>query len=192
MGPDGFLATAITCAIGGIATLRLGWSRRARSIPLNTAGWGLIVLAAMAGWLAAGAWGMAVATLCGMGAAFAILAYSLVTAPPSREKASNRRAGMLPEGGEPLRLRARFATFTLVVVLGAAGGIVLALASRALAVLMGAEEADANVIALFVAPLAWATIAFFLLMQRNRRKQWLLLAGAILPALPLILVGSIR
>lgn len=190
MTADGLLLTSALAALGGVAFLRVSWSRPKRSVGLNSAGWGLLLMGVVAGWNAAGAWGVAIGALVAMAAAFVLLARAGWTSPPGAMKASNRRVGMLPESGAPLRLGRRLLTFVLVGILALFASIGLALAARLLALLSGAGEADANVLALFTTPVAWSILAFALLMTRDRRRQFAMLAIGALVAVPAFLQGT--
>jgi hypothetical protein len=142
------------------------------------------------GSMAAGAWGIAVASLVAMAAAAVLLGWAASTSPRGRAGASNRRAGMLPEAGEPLHLGRRALTFILVALAALAASIALAISMRAGALGIGWNEADANAAALMAAPLAWGALATVLLMQRSRRTQVATLALACLPLVPTLLIGS--
>ena len=110
MAQEGLLLTGAIAAIAGIGVLRLSWGRDHRSATLNTAGWALLGGGTVAGWLAAGAWGATVVSLWAMGAALVCLAVAAWISPPARRAASKRRAGVLPEGDEPLGLGRRAAS----------------------------------------------------------------------------------
>ena len=183
----------LACALGaaGVGALRRAWSLPRRSATANGAGWGLLALSALIAGLAEGAWGMSVAALTTMLAAFAALAIAAWRSPPARAKASNRRAGMLPEAGEPRRIGRRVATFLLVIVAGLVASIALALALRGLGGALGWSEANANVLALYSVPVTWAVLAFVLLMQQSRRSQVLTLLMCCVPALPVLLNGAL-
>ena len=176
-------------AVAAVLMLRLGWARKHRSLPINAAGWGLFVLAAVFGWAAAGAWGASVAALVGMAAACVLLAIAAARAPKGKAVASNRRVKMLPEAGEPRQIGRRVATFLITVPLALLVSIGLSLVVRALADLAGASEADSIVLAFFATPLLWAIILHLLLIQERRRGQWKVLLIGALPVVPVILTG---
>ncbi|MFC3214781.1 hypothetical protein [Novosphingobium panipatense] len=111
MATDALIAASALAAVLGVGTLRFAWSRAKRSSVLNTLGWGLLAASVAGGWAGAGAWGSTVSALWAMGAAFVLLAVAALTAPAARSPASNRRAGMLPEGNEPRRTGRRLITF---------------------------------------------------------------------------------
>lgn len=178
-------------AIAAIAVLRLSWGQSKRSPMLNVLGWLAMALALVAGWSAAGAWGVSIVSLWAMGAAFIVLAHSGWRSPQARRAASNRRAGMLAEAGEPKRLGGRFLTFAIVVVAGMFASIALAVTARWVALLAGANEANANVIALFAAPLGWTVLVFLLLMTRSRKRQMTLLAAPLASAIAAFLSGGL-
>lgn len=189
MSANGLLLLGGLAAGAGVVVLRFSWARRKRSHGLNLAGWTLLFLAVASGWNASGAWGVSVEALVAMIAAFILLGWSGWASPPGAAKASNRRAGMLPEGGAPLRLGRRLVTFLLVGVVALFASIGLALGTRLLALLGGAGEANANVLALFVTPLAWCIFAFALLMMADRRRQFAMLMVGSLAAIPAFLQG---
>lgn len=191
MGGPGSLLLAGLPAIAGVAMLRAAWARKVRSAALNAAGWSLLALAAMLAWQAAGAWGTALASLAAMGTAMALLATAaLRSAPGIAAAASNRRAGMLPQGREPLHLGRRLLTFAIVALLAPAAALALAIALRTAALALGAAEADANALALFAMPLGWAILAGWLPMMRARRPQFLILGLTALPLLPALALGG--
>ncbi|WP_285021922.1 hypothetical protein [Novosphingobium sp. fls2-241-R2A-195] len=188
-GHDVLLAFASAAGVAGVVTLRLAWAQARRSMPLNAAGWALLLIAIVVGWLADGAWGTSVAVLWTMGAAFVLLAWAGLRSEPGRADASNRRAGMLPESGEPLRLGGRLLTFTLVgivpVLPSAGGGLALAALGR----MLGWSEANALALAFFAMPILWMLIAYAVLMQPVRRGQVKVLAIASLPTWPTLAAG---
>lgn len=190
MWGDALLIAACASAVGGSTVLRHSWALPKRSAAWNGAGWGLFALSAVLGWWSAGAWGVSVAALCAMVAAYAILAQvGIVTPVKAAGKASNRRVGAMPERGEPWHLGRRIVTFLIVVVLAWIVSIGLALASHKLLAALGAAPADAIVAAFFVLPLAWGLLAFFLLMEERRVAQWRLLGVTALPGLAVLVMG---
>jgi hypothetical protein len=189
MMDDMALWLAAASAIGGVALLRLGWGRAARSLALNAAGWGLIALAAVLAWAGGGMWGVSVAALAGMGMATGVLGAAAAGSPRTRAVASNRRAKMLPERGERLRLGGRLLTFVLAAPVGLALAVGLGVALRGLTVALGGSEANANALALLLPPLAWGLIAYFVLIQERRRAQALVLLACAAPVVPVI-VGA--
>lgn len=173
---DSLLIAAAACAIAGPIVLRVGWSLPKRSILWNVIGWGLLLVASVAAWSDAGAWGAAVTALWAMGAALILLAQAAIsTAPVSNTKASNRRANMLPQSGEPLFLRRRFTTFFVVILAAMVVSIGWGIATRIVSLLLGASEANANVLALFAMPLLWVWLSYALLMEHRRTRQWIML-----------------
>ena len=180
-------------ALCAVAILRFAWGRRVRVAGLNLAGWGLGVAALMTGWAAFGAWGLSVAVLVGTGGAFVLLAHAACVSPPGKATASNRRVGMLPERGESLYLGRRLLTFAIVGILAWLAAIGCALGVRWAVLALGGAEADATVAALLVTPLAWAILAFGLLMTVERGRQILVLLAVASPVLlPVLLPGMGR
>ena len=186
------MVLAALAGVAGVAVLRLAWSRKQRSAALNGAGWALLGGAAVAGAAAEGAWGVAVASLFAMGAAFVALAAAGLRSPARSATASNRRVGMLPEAGEPRRIGLRAGTFLLTIVAGFAVAIGLGLALRELGLLLGWSETNANVAAMFCVPLAWTALVFALLMQERRRTQIATLLACSLPVVPVLLSGAFQ
>lgn len=183
------LVAAAFAGFSGVGVLRVAWARPNRSLPLNLTGWLLMLGGAVCGWAAAGAWGTAVAALFPMGAALLLLAIAAFTSTPSKLKASNRRAGLLPERSEPMRIGGRLLTFALVGVLAAMLGSGIAVALGALLLLMGMSEANAYALALQLMPLIWAALAFAVMMQPSRRGQFKVLAFASVPVWPALAAG---
>ena len=183
---------AALAGIAGVAVLRFAWSRKRRSAALNGAGWALLAAGALAGAAAAGAWGVAVASLFAIGAAFAMLAAAGLRSPARAAKASNRRVGMLPEAGEPRRIGRRTATLLLTIVGGFAVSVGLGLAMRQLGLLLGWGETNANVAALYSVPLTWSVLLFVLLMQERRQSQVATLLVCCVPAIPVLLSGAFQ
>ena len=192
MAGEVLLVLAGASAAGCSLVLRFAWSLPRRSSAWNAMGWGLFGLGTLLGWSSAGAWGSAVASLFGMASALLLLGHAAVKAPPATgARASNRRAGMLPAGGEPWHLRRRIATF-LIVVLGAmVVSVGLAVAARGLVAWSGAGEANANVASFFTMPLAWALLAFALLVEERRARQWRLLAVSAVPGVLAAMAGAV-
>lgn len=190
MGTGGSLFAGSALAIVAVAVLRFSWGQQGRSVVLNAAGWVFGATALIMGWAAAGAWGASMVPLWAMGAACAVLAWEALRTPAGRTKASSWRAGMMPESPAPLRLGRRVLTFALVVVAALASSVAFALGVRWLAAALGAGEADANVLALFAAPLVWTVLAFMLLMTASRKRQIAYLAVTACAAMPAFLVGA--
>ena len=183
------LVAAAFAGFSGVGVLRVAWARPDRSLPLNLSGWLLMLGGPVCGWAAAGAWGTAVAALFPMAAALLLLAIAAFTSTPSKLKASNRRAGLLPERGEPMRIAGRLLTFVLVGVLAAMLGSGIAVALGALLLLMGMSEANAYALSLQLMPLIWAALAFAVMMQPSRRGQFKVLAFASVPVWPALAAG---
>ncbi|HEY6816063.1 MAG TPA: hypothetical protein VI168_11030 [Croceibacterium sp.] len=186
------LGLAAALGVAGVAVLRFAWSLPRRSVPWNAAGWGLLLAAAIGAALAEGAWGVSVASLLAMGAATIALAEAGARAPRGRAAASNRRVGMLPEAGEPRQIGRRIGTFALVILAGSAVSVGLATAMRGLGGLLGWHAANANALALFTVPVAWAVLCTVLLMQTRRRSQFLTLGLCSLPLVPVLLTGALQ
>jgi hypothetical protein len=191
MDAASLLFAGVLAAAAAVAMLRWAWSQRQRSAALNSAGWGLMALAAVLGWAGAGAWGAAVTALVGMGAACIALALAAANAPAGKATASNRRVKMLPEAGEPRRIGRRLATFLIAVPLALVVSLGLAVVVRALADLAGASEADSIALAFFSTPLIWAILMHVLLIQQQRRAQWRVLLASALPIIPVALTGFV-
>lgn len=190
MDAGGSIVAGSALAIVAVTVLRFSWAQKGRSAALNAAGWGFCLAALILGWAAAGAWGATVISLWAMGAACAILAWEGFRAPASRAKASNRRAGMMPEGPAPLRIGARLTTCALVAA-ALLSSIAFAVGVRWLAAALGAGEANANVLALFATPVVWTVLAFTLLMTASRKRQIAYLAVTACAALPALLLGAV-
>lgn len=182
------LWVACALAVAGVALLRFAWSLPHRSAAWNGAGWAALAGAVLCGWWSAGAWGASVVALVAMAAAFVALSVAGWRSPPGRATGSNRRAGMLPEPGEPRRIGRRLVTFLVVIPGGLLASLAVALAVRGLVIASGWNEADANVSGLFAVPLVWAIVSTLLLMQARRRQALTLLVCGLAGA-PFILSG---
>lgn len=189
VGASPILWLAAALGVAGIGVLRHAWARPRRSRAANGIGWGLLALSSLGAGMTDGAWGISVAALCAMFAAFAVLAVAGIRSPEKRGRASSRRVGMLPEQGEPRRIGRRTVTFLLTIVVGFAVSVGLGLAVRGLGGLLGWSEANANVLALFAVPVVWSVLVFVLLMQDTRRSQVLTLLACCVPVLPVLLSG---
>ena len=189
MASDTLLFAGSAIGIVGVGLLRLAWAQDRRSHTLNLAGWLLILSGALCGWGTAGAWGLAVTSLWPMGAAFVLLGIAGLRSPPGKTRASNRRVGLVPERGEPLRLAGRALTFVVVAFLAAVLGIGIAVAVAGLMRIVGSAEANAYSLALMMMPLTWAVLAYLLLMQPSRRGQAKVLALASVPLWPCLAIG---
>lgn len=192
MGADPLVWIAAALGVAGVAMLRFAWSLPRRSAGWNSVGWAALGGAAVTAAMGDGAWGVSVASLFAMGAACAALSIAGLRSPPGRATASKQRVGMLPEAGEPRRIGRRLGTFALVIVVGFAVSVGLAVAVRGLGDLLGWSEANSNAIALFTAPLAWAVLATILLMQTRRRSQIATILLCSLPLLPVLLTGALK
>jgi hypothetical protein len=184
------MLVATAAGVGGVTVLRLAWGREQRSHLQNAIGWALIAFALVAGWVAAGAWGATVASLFAIGTALAVLGHSAIVSRPVRAKASNRRAGMLPQAGEPLGLSRRFATFLVVVSGGFAAALAVALLGRWIAMTLGVHPANGNAIALFSMPIAWTVLMVVLMMEQRQRRRITLLAVSLAAAIPPFIAGA--
>lgn len=181
---------ASLAAAAGVAVLRFAWARPRRSVALNATGWALFAAAAAIAWAMAGAWGVAVAALPAMAVAQVFLLSAAWTAPPGKSRASNRRVQMLPQAGEPRAIGRGMATFAFVGLAAPAVAVMSAVALRQAAMAAGLRQADANAIALFAQPLAWAILATAMLLTASRRRQTLILLATAVPFVPAFIMGS--
>ncbi|MCD2314534.1 hypothetical protein LQ954_00060 [Sphingomonas sp. IC-11] len=172
MAAEALLASAAAASTAGVGLLRFAWSLPRRSLVLNSLGWAAVFLGCVLAGAHSGAWGISIATMLGMAAALVLLAHAAVASPSSAgPKVSNRRVRMLPEGNEPLHLRRRIITFLIIAMAAPVVSTIIAVGSRVLAMRVGTGEANANVIALAVMPLAWTALSHVLLMQEERSTQ---------------------
>lgn len=176
--------------VAAILLLRRAWSLPRRSAAQNGAAWALLLVGVALGIAGNGAWGAAIVSLFAMGTAALILAHAAATARPGKAHASDRKAHILPEAGEPRRIGRRLATFAIVVPFAMTASLLVALGARALAALAGWADADSNALALLLMPLVWGVLAFLLLMLPGRRAQIAWLALPALAGLGLIWIGG--
>lgn len=191
MSGSALLAVGAAAGLSGVGALRLSWGVAQRSTLLNAIGWVMLGGALIAGWTSAGAWGATVVSLWAMGAALALLAAAAWGDPSPRGKVSNRRAGMLAEPGEPRQTLRRVTTFIIVTVGGLVAAVAFGVATRWVALLIEAEEANANVLAFFAVPLAWSVLAFALLMTGRRKRQLAMIAIPVVVSIPALVSGSV-
>lgn len=190
MSGSALLAVGAAAGLSGVGALRLSWGVAQRSTLLNTVGWVMLGGALIAGWTSAGAWGATVVSLWAMGAALALLAAAAWGDPSPRGKGSNRRAGMLAEPDEPRQTLRRVTTFIIVTVGGLVAAVAFGVATRWVALLIRADEANANVLAFFAVPLAWSVLAFALLMTGRRKRQLAMIAIPVVVSIPALISGS--
>lgn len=177
------MPVAALLAVAGIVALRLSWGRRQRAS--SVVGWAMLAGAVWAGAAAGGAWGITVASLWAMGAACALVGWAAWQAPtPARSPRLSRVA--TPPAPVRLRIGSRLATFAIVAFGGLLASAALALGAHGLTLLGGAGEANANVMMLFILPVAWAVLAH-LLMTASRRAQGLIIATCLVTGLPALL-----
>lgn len=190
MGGDAAMLAGAGAALAGIAVLRLSWGRQERSARLNVLAWLLLGGAAVLGWIAAGAWGLAVAMLVATGAACLLLAHAAFEQPRMvrrAKRAVRAEAGAAPRGAWGRGLL----TFALTGPLALAVSVALVLALRLLALRWPVAEANGNVMVLALVPLVWALLTFAMLMAEQRRTQIAMLALPLAGAmLPLLLMGN--
>lgn len=176
--------------VAAVLQLRRAWSLPRRSAMQNGIAWAMMFAGAALALAGDGAWGLAVASLFGMAAAAVLLAHAGWTAPKGRGRASDRKAHMLPEKGEPLAMGHRLLTFLLTVPLAFVAALLTALGVRALAGMAGWSDADGNAMTLLLVPLLWGILAFWLLMLPHRRAQFAWLAVPAAAGLGLIFIGG--
>ncbi len=176
--------------VAAVLQLRRAWGLPRRSAAANGIGWSLLLAGVALALAGDGAWGLAVASIAGMATAALLLAHAGWTAPKGKGRASDRKAHMLPERGEPRALGRRLLTFLLTVPLAFAASLLAALGARALAGVAGWNDADGNAMTLLLLPLLWGILAFWLLMLPRRRAQWTCLAVPATIGLGLIFIGG--
>lgn len=177
-------------AVAAVLQLRRAWSLPRRSAAANGIGWALMLAGAALALAGDGAWGLAVASLAGMTSAALLLAHAGWSAPKGKGRASDRKAHMLPEAGEPRHIGRRLLTFLLTVPLAFAASLLAALGARSLAGIAGWSDADGNAMTLLLVPLLWGILAFWLLMLPRRRSQFTWLAVPATIGLGLIWIGG--
>lgn len=190
-GAAPFLWLGTAAIVAAVLQLRRAWSLPRRSALQNGMAWALMLAGTILALAGNGAWGLAIASLCGMAAAALLLAYAGWTAPPSKARASDRKVHMLPEKGDPRHIGRRLLTFLITVPLAFAASLLVALGARALTYLAGWSDADGNAMTLLLLPLLWGILAFWLLMLPHRRAQFAWLAALATTGLGLIWIGTL-
>ena len=145
---------ALTTIAAAMLLVRLGWNGARR---LAIAGWAIGAVALRMLARADGAWGLAMGTLAGIAAAFAILLHAAWTTPAGRVRQPREPLSItLPRA--PADMGRRVAVFVLVVPVAFVAAQWLAFAVQAMARGRGAGEADATAMVLFLQPLLWASL----------------------------------
>ena len=177
------LILASAAAAAGVGTLFFSWKRPSKTPGLTSAGWGLFAAATTLAGMAGGAWGIAIAAMVGMALALGLLLRAALLSPDAKgvQPAKPRNAAK-----SPLRLGKRLSVFVMVVPAALLASLYLALAAFKLAEWMGAGEANAIALALFVFPLVWMGLAFWVMMAVTLKHRIAILAGSALPAAALI------
>ena len=191
MAEAGLIWLAGGLAVAGVIALRLSWARPARSVGLNAMGWALLLAGLVAGGIAAGAWGIAIASLFAIGTALAILLKAVFEQPRWKRPAKPLRQPRTAEAAGKSSPAGRLATFAITGLLSLIVSVLLALAARLALLTSGASEADGNVAVLGLVPLVWPILAYALLITESRKAQLTvtgLLAMVSLP--PILLAGS--
>ena len=169
------MTAAILLAASGPLLLRMGWQRLRAPV---IAGW--VALAGAAALLLAseGAWGLAAGATAAMASAGLMISLAGFTSPTGRE-AVRRESARRPR--EPLRWRGIgrcLLVFVAVVPAGLAASAFFAWAAQRAAFHAGWDAADSTALALFLAPLAWASAASWQLLYGQVTKM--LMAPALL------------
>lgn len=175
--------------VAAVLQLRRAWGLPRRSTMQNGIAWTLMLAGAALALADSGAWGLAVAALFGMASAALLLAHAGWTSPQGKGRASDRKAHMLPERGEPRNIGRRLLTFLITIPLAFTASLIAALGVRALAGMGGWSDANGNTLALLLLPLLWGILTFWLLMMPRRRSQWACLAVPAVAGLGLIFIG---
>ncbi len=155
---------AIILAAVGPLLLRFGWQRQRGPV---IAGW--LALGAAAALLTAtnGAWGLAVGATASMAMGLLILAHAAWTAPAGRAAATRERQ-RIERPRLPLRLIGRrVLVFVLVVPGGLLASAFLGWAAQHASVTAGWDLANATALALLLAPIAWALMTTWQMLQRS-------------------------
>lgn len=170
------LLSAGLVAMSAIFLLRYAWAQQKRSLMLNSLAWALMALGLVLGGWHAGAWGISVTVLVATGCAFVVLGHAAFTASSRETRLKERQVDATQVDAKPLYIGRRITTFLLSVPAGLIASIIIAVGCRAFASITGWQEADSNVLALFMMPLIWAVLVFLMLMKTDRRRQILVLA----------------
>lgn len=176
---------------GAVGLLRLAWSLATRSVPILCVAWGLLLVGLIMGGVADGAWGLALVALAAMGMACAFLAFAVFTSPGNSAVVAERPS-VLPERRIAARdLHRRGTTFLLTVPASMIATLLVGLAARVVAGWAGWSEANANVLALFLAPTLWSILLFLMLMASRRAVQGLTLLVPALVSGAILVVDSV-
>ena len=171
------MSTALTllAVVGGMVLVRAGWGGRRA---LAVVGWTTVFVGVVLLTDRDGAWGLAVGAVVASAAALAIVLRAGWTAPA---KAARPRRGApaiaIPRGWPDIARRV--GVFALVVPIAFAAAQWLAFGAQALARRVGAGDADAIVLALFLQPVLWGIL---MTIQMTRRDAGRMIAPPIVAA----------
>lgn len=183
------IGVGIAMAVGAVLLLRVSWQRAVRSAIFNAVAWALLLAALFVGAWDAGAWGLTVVSIGAISAALVLLGWAAWMSPRGKSKASSRRVNMLPEPGEPRMIGRRVLTFVLTVPLAFLVVMLVSVAARGVAVSLGWNEADANVLTLLLLPLLWAVLMALMLLETRRMRQYAMLALPVLVSGGVLIAG---
>lgn len=160
---------------GEALVLPLGWALAALALGLVRLGWSISRGIALTGWAIgtaavamlgahSGAWGIATGFVVGIVAALALV---LLAAARSAHRAPRQelRKSALPAGREDISLARRLAVFVLVGPGAFCAALWLAYASQALLRRGAPPSADSVALTLFVAPMIWALLMVWQMLE---------------------------
>jgi hypothetical protein len=163
-------------SVAALALLRLAWGRSASGRGVFICiGWGLAAASLFVGGLIDGEIGVATAVIVFSSVALAYVATMFVRAPvaviaPKQKEPSSRAAS-----GSDFASMRRIGVFTLAAVSSIVVATLLAGLTYALAIRGGAAPANAIVGGAVIAPLVWAGLVCWLLMDSNSVRRAVLM-----------------
>ena len=130
---------------------------------------------------------MAVTGLVATFAASVALAFAAAK-PAGQARAKPVRTSPRGSGAVAPAQRSGWVTFAIAGPLALVPSVLLALALRALFLMAGGAEADANVAVLAIVPVAWPVLCVTLLMMSHRTRQYTLVTGIAAISAPFLLL----
>lgn len=195
----GELLEAWAAALGaaGVVLLRLAWGRKTGNRGYLIAGGWLLVTSALYFWgNNGGDRGVAIGVAAIIAIAFAVLAIRAQSAfaqrqkKPARTPAATQNQDRRKIGATVGVYTKRVSTFLLAAPLGGAVALLASLSIYKLLKSTNAHEADAITLVFFLAPLLWAAIAAYAVIdKRMLRKAPVIFGAAALSAVHLSMIG---
>ena len=161
------IAVGLFVVAGAIVLVRFGWGGRRGAAPL---GWALAIAGLTILTLRDGAWGLAIGTAAAIAMALALVLQAGWVSPNKPQRPA-REPSSVTIPARSADLAGRLAVFLLVVPFAFVAAQWLAFGIQAIARRIGAAEADAVVLALFLQPILWGVIMTVQMTRAGPRRM---------------------